>query len=187
MLVSKGITAGHFNDMLFEWLGTLGFTGTLNDRQLAFWSAGAPLGADLIVDGDFPNLANWTTLPSSTVLVSPVGTLVCGTTVNGARRGAIAVNPGGFIAVTSGQQYTLQITVSDAGPVQPIRIGMADEIGTTDRVVIVGPNNSVDPPHTFQGFWDVTITENVRPVVYTDNGNTLFNFDVQNFSMRSTS
>jgi len=187
MLVSKGITASQFNDMFFTWLGTLGFTGTLNDRQLAFWRAGAPTSpTNLIVDGDFPDLVNWTNLPSSAVGVPIAGTLRLTTLVNGARRGGIAVNPGGAIAVVSGQQYTIEITVS-AGPtaIEPITIGMSNVAGDTDRVTFDGPISAPEP-YVIQGIWDVTITESVRPVVYTNFGNTLFTFDVQNFLMRST-
>ncbi len=33
------IPAGVFNDRAFAWLGGLGYTGSLNDRWLAYWSA----------------------------------------------------------------------------------------------------------------------------------------------------
>ena len=36
---SLAVTAGCFNDRAYEWLGGLGYIGSLNDRWLAFWSA----------------------------------------------------------------------------------------------------------------------------------------------------
>jgi len=38
MLVVQGIPLSQYNDMWFEALGLLGFEGSLNDRELAFWS-----------------------------------------------------------------------------------------------------------------------------------------------------
>jgi hypothetical protein len=188
MLVSKGIAESHFNDMLFEWLGTLGFTQPhINDRQLAFWVAGAPITSQqFIVDGDFPDLTNWTTLPSSSISLPVAGTVQLNTLVNGARRGGIAVTPGGSIFVSDGQQYAIECTVVSASlAIRPITIGMSDNAGTTDRITIDGITQG-PVPHTIRGIWDVTITETIRPVMYTNFGNTLFSFRVQNFSMRRT-
>lgn len=37
VLIGQGVTPGPINDMLFEWLGSLGATGSLSDRQRYFW------------------------------------------------------------------------------------------------------------------------------------------------------
>lgn len=53
MLVAQGATPGHVNDMWFEVLGTLGATGSLNDRMFFFWDT---LGGNF---GGAPAVDNW--------------------------------------------------------------------------------------------------------------------------------
>ena len=33
------VAAGQLNDRFYEWLGILGYSGSLNERWLAYWSA----------------------------------------------------------------------------------------------------------------------------------------------------
>jgi hypothetical protein len=39
-LIERGVTAGHPNDMMNTWLGSLGYTGALSDRLAQYWAAG---------------------------------------------------------------------------------------------------------------------------------------------------
>jgi hypothetical protein len=43
LFVEQGATLDHTNDMAFEWLGGLGYTGALADRWDAYWTAGGGL------------------------------------------------------------------------------------------------------------------------------------------------
>jgi hypothetical protein len=42
-LNARGFTTGNYNDDMFAFLGSLGYTGALSDRLNAWWAAGAPL------------------------------------------------------------------------------------------------------------------------------------------------
>ncbi len=33
------VTPGHFNDRAYEWLGTLGHVGSIDDRWFSFWNS----------------------------------------------------------------------------------------------------------------------------------------------------
>jgi hypothetical protein len=44
-----GVTLGQYNHMFYTWLGNMGYTGTLNDRQHQYW--------EFLDPGDFPNFA----------------------------------------------------------------------------------------------------------------------------------
>jgi hypothetical protein len=52
MLIAQGADPLHVNDMWFQVLGVLGFTGTLNDRMFAFWLAGGSFSGG-------PGVNNW--------------------------------------------------------------------------------------------------------------------------------
>lgn len=52
-LIEQGIAAGQLNDMLLEWLGTFGYTGSLNDRWATYWST-------VFLPSDLENLVLWT-------------------------------------------------------------------------------------------------------------------------------
>lgn len=41
---AQSVAAGTFDDRAYTWLGTLGFTGALSDRWLAFWCDGGIIG-----------------------------------------------------------------------------------------------------------------------------------------------
>jgi hypothetical protein len=46
MLSAQGVASPfHVNDGWFQLLGNLGFTGSINDREYAFWSSGGSFGA----------------------------------------------------------------------------------------------------------------------------------------------
>ena len=38
--LQEGFTLSNFNDMAYEWLGTLGYTGAYPDRWAQYWAAG---------------------------------------------------------------------------------------------------------------------------------------------------
>lgn len=48
MLIAQGATPAHVNDMWYQVLGGLGFTGSLNDRLSAFWADGGSFGPSVI-------------------------------------------------------------------------------------------------------------------------------------------
>lgn len=77
-LSAQGITAKQVNDAKYQYFGSLGYTGTLDDRESKFWEGGNITGKNLI-QADFLSGANWTmgagwAAPGSNLAVSTAAT-----------------------------------------------------------------------------------------------------------------
>lgn len=66
MLAFQGFGDTHRNDGWYQLLGSLGFEGSLSDRELAFWESGGlldQLGPELLVNNEFTSdLSGWSTV-----------------------------------------------------------------------------------------------------------------------------
>ena len=117
-----GLT-GSRNDKWFELLGLVGYSGSLNDRELAFWS-GPVNGPELIVNGNFATSANWVFNASFWTVGSGVASAV-------AAPGALYQNSTGIF--TTGKTYQVSFTISgySAGTIRPAFVGSTpNDVGT---------------------------------------------------------
>jgi hypothetical protein len=72
MLAANGFVYGQRNDAWFAFLGSLGYEGSLNDRELAFWESGGTISPDGVRITDQPD--NWSGLENATATFTVVAT-----------------------------------------------------------------------------------------------------------------
>ena len=72
MLAANGFTYGQRNDSWYAFLGSLGYEGSLNDREMGFWGSGGTISPDGVRITDQPD--NWSGLESATATFTVVAT-----------------------------------------------------------------------------------------------------------------